>query len=102
MSEFGSVNFQSISIVRNYNNNGGNYNGDVDYGVDYGEDINNGDLNNRGNYCATLSFQGRDDKNTDKQVIQKDIYVSARLYGKTVREVLEESLNFIIENNINI
>lgn len=99
MSEFGSVTFQSISIVKNYNNN--NDIG-IDYGVDYGEDVNNGELANRGDYCATLSFNGRDDKIADKQVIHKDVYVSARIYGKTIKEVLEETLDFIIQNNIKV
>ncbi len=102
MSEFGSVNFQSISIVKNYNGNANGINHGIDYGIDYGDDINNGSLGNQGEYCATINFQGLDDKVLGKRSIRKDTYVSARIYGNTIREVLEESLDFIKENNLSI
>ncbi len=88
MNEFNKIELDSISINKNH----------IDDGRNYGVNVNN--LENRGNYSVMLSFRGHNDEISDRKIIQSDTYINVRLFGETILEVLQESINFIRENNI--
>jgi hypothetical protein len=87
MSDIRAEDFRSISITKNNANNGAV--------VEYGEEV-----VERGEFRANFSFQGTKDEVSSRKTIRRDIYTNATIYGSSLREILEESLKYVIENNI--
>ena len=88
MSEFKQKDFRSLCIDKVHA-------GGVEIPLEYGED-----KIEPGEYSAVFTFQGRENSIENKKIIHKDVYSSVTIHGKSIRELLESSINFIMENNI--